>query len=132
MTTSSAAGLHSRSARSLRSIFLAVAEGARQCSLDRTKAEAEGSAWLYRGGAAVRLFYSAAGRAEVEAKWARTRAEIRRFADLLEHGDLLGLGAKFTREDVMRAFRLQAQKHRPDKAATRKYSAVSSKHGTAL
>ena len=61
------------------------------------------------------MFYSAAGRAEVEAKWARTRAEIRRFADLLEHGDLLGLGAKFTRRDVMRAFRLQAQKHHPDK-----------------
>jgi hypothetical protein len=96
-------------------IFLAVAEGARQCSLDRTKVEAEGSAWLYRGWAAVRLFYSAARRAAVEAKWARTRAEIRRFADLLEHGDLLGLGAIFTREDVLRAFRLQAQKHHLDK-----------------
>jgi hypothetical protein len=77
-------------------IFLAVAEGAQQCSLDRAKVEAEGSAWLYRGGAQVRLFYSAAGKAAVEAKWARTRAEIRRVADLLEHGDPLGLGVKFT------------------------------------
>jgi hypothetical protein len=29
--------------------------------------------------------------------------------------DVLGLGAKFTREDVMRAFRQQAQKYHPDK-----------------
>ena len=33
----------------------------------------------------------------------------------LHHGELLGLNAEYTRDDVMRAFREQAQKHHPDK-----------------
>jgi curved DNA-binding protein CbpA len=32
-----------------------------------------------------------------------------------EHGDLLGLSAESTRDDVMRAFREKAYEHHPDK-----------------
>ena len=95
-----------------RRIFV-LAEGGRQCSFDRAKVEARGHARSGRG--ANDYFYSEVGKAAEEAKWVRIAAEIRRVADLLEHDDLLGLGAEFTRDDVMTAFRRQAQKHHPDK-----------------
>ena len=47
-------------------------------------------------------------------KWAQMRNETVR-ASLGEHGDLLGLGAEFTRDDVMRAFRQKAHEHHPGK-----------------
>jgi hypothetical protein len=33
----------------------------------------------------------------------------------LHHGELLGLNTEYTRDDVMRAFRKQAQQHHPDR-----------------
>jgi hypothetical protein len=96
-----------------RRIFV-LTEGGRQCSFDSAKVEARGDARSGRG-ANARRFYSEAGKAAEEAKWARIAAEIRCVADLLEHDDLLGLGAEFTRDDVRTAFRQQAQKHHPDK-----------------
>jgi hypothetical protein len=41
-------------------------------------------------------------------------------------GELLGLGAEFTRDDVMRAFRERAHEHHPD-TAIRRYSVVEAR-----
>jgi hypothetical protein len=93
-------------------IFVAD-EGDRQYSFDRAKAEAEGSAF-FRDGTANRRFYSEAGKVAQEAKWAQFRKDNLR-AILGDHCALLGLSDGFTRADVMRAFRQQAQIHHPDK-----------------
>jgi hypothetical protein len=101
-----------------RRIFV-LTEGGWNCSFDRAKVEANGYARSGKG-TSTRRYYSEAGKAAEEAIWARTRAEIERMSIALDDDrDLLGLGAKFTREDVMRAFRQQAQKHHPDEGGDR-------------
>jgi len=97
-----------------RRIFV-LTEGGWKCSFDRAKVEANGYARSGKG-TSTRRFYSEAGKAAEQAKWAHTRAEIQRMSiELGDDSDLLGLGAEFTRDDVMRAFREKVHEHHPDK-----------------
>jgi hypothetical protein len=66
---------------------------------DRAEVEKEGRAF-FRGGTASRFFYSEAGKAAANAS-----AKANDRSGLGEYADLLGLGAEFTRADVMRTFR---------------------------
>jgi hypothetical protein len=89
-------------------------KGERQLSFDRATVERDGYILHGRQSTAAKYFYSESGKAAQEAQWAQMRKETVR-ASLGEHGDLLGLGAEFTRDDVMRAFRQKAHEHHPDK-----------------
>jgi hypothetical protein len=63
-------------------------------------------------------YYTEAGKRredEARAEQARQFRRDRNSGVASEHATLLGLGAEFTRADVMRAFRQQEQEHHPDK-----------------
>jgi hypothetical protein len=89
-------------------------KGERQLSFDRATVERDGYILHGRQSTAARFFYSEAGKAAQEAEWAQMRKETV-CASLGEHVELLGLGAGFTRADVMKAFREKAHEHHPDK-----------------
>jgi hypothetical protein len=92
-------------------IFIASCDfGNSQYSFDRAEVEAKGYAFGGGNGTGRRMFFSEAGKAAAVAQ-----SKLNRRVSLGEHGELLGLGAEFTRDDVMSAFREKAHEHHPDK-----------------
>jgi hypothetical protein len=82
-----------------------------QTSLPREVLERDGEYWPRGHGWWQSRYYTEAGQRREDEALTRNRNS----GVPSEHATLLGLGTEFTRADVMRAFRQQAQEHYPDK-----------------